>query len=314
MIIYRSSKEIKKPIRRPVVAIGNFDGVHVGHKEIFKEIIQKAKDIGGTSVIYTFHPHPSCVIRPEMCQPQINSIDERLTLIENQGIDVTVVENFNRDFSQQSATEFFQNIILKKLKPKILYVGYNFYFGRGREGTTATLKKLCQKHSIELNVMPAFKLKGEVISSSKIREALRSGNVKKAAQFLGRYYFLQGITIKGVGRGKTLGIPTANIQTPAEITPKMGVYSTWVEYKGKLYASVTNVGHAPTFSEKKPHSIEAHIFDFKKNLYGESFILHFVDRIRAIKKFSSSQELVKQIKADIKTARAMLSVSSGAKS
>ncbi|HBQ20720.1 MAG: riboflavin biosynthesis protein RibF [Deltaproteobacteria bacterium GWA2_38_16] len=303
MIVYRTSKDFPKTLPKPIVAIGNFDGVHLGHKEIFSDVVKKASMIQGTSVVYTLYPHPSCIIHPETCEPQINSIEERLTLIENQGIDITVVENFNREFSEKTAQDFFKEIILTHLKTKILYVGYNFFFGKGRSGNTELLKKWCDKENIELHITSPFKIEEEVVSSSKIRMFIKEGEVKKAQEFLGRHYFIQGVTVKGEGRGKKLGIPTANIETHAELIPKIGVYITLTEYKNILYPSVTNVGHAPTFLEKSPFSIETHMMDFHHTLYGESLIIHFVDWIRPIKKFDSPKHLVAQIKCDIETAQ-----------
>lgn len=300
MIIYGSSSKIKKKIKNAVVAIGNFDGVHRGHKKIFEQVLKKAKNTGGTSIAYTLFPHPSLILRPEAYEAQINSIEERLTLIENKGIQVAVVENFDHAFSKKSANQFFEEIILKNLRTKYLYVGYNFFFGRNREGNVNILKKLCQRHRIELHVMKPFRLQNESVSSSKIRRFILSGNVKKAALFLGRYFFLQGIMKRGAGRGKKIGIPTVNLETQAELIPKIGVYATLIEYNHRLYPSVTNVGHTPTFSKKSPFSIETHILDFKKETaQGDSFILHFVDRIRSTQKFPSALRLVAQIQKDI---------------
>lgn len=303
MRIFHSSFEIKKPFKNPVVAIGNFDGVHLGHQKIFKHVIQEAQKKGGTSIVYTFHPHPSCVIHPETCEPQIHSLETRLKLIEEAGIDVTVVENFNREFSEKSAHQFFEEVILENLKTKVLFVGFNFFFGKARAGNTELLKTLCKSHGIEMHIMPPFKMEEEVVSSSKIRHFLKEGNIHKANEFLGRPFFLEGLTIKGVGRGHKLGIPTANLQTQAEIIPKEGVYITFAEYKGKKYKSVTNVGHAPTFKDEKPSSIETHLLDWDKDIYGESFRLHFLEWIREIKKFPSAETLVKQIQKDIQTAK-----------
>ncbi|MBI3016406.1 MAG: bifunctional riboflavin kinase/FAD synthetase [Deltaproteobacteria bacterium] len=302
MKIYSSSFHIKKR-PSPVVAIGNFDGVHLGHKKIFKEVIHKAKKIKGTSVVYTLYPPPSRVLHPKTAAPQMNTLKERLALIQNQGIDVTVVEKFNRKFSQKTAARFFQEIIVQNLNAKILYVGYNFFFGKGRQGNTALLKKLCKAAHIELHIAHPFKIKGQVVSSSKIRALIQEGAVKKASQFLGRPTFLQGKVIQGKGRGKTLGIPTANIQTQSELIPKEGVYVTLAQYKGTLYPSVTNIGHAPTFAKKTPFTIETHILDFHQNIYGKSLILHFLHWLRPTQKFSGGHALKHQIAKDIALAK-----------
>ncbi|MBI3019541.1 MAG: bifunctional riboflavin kinase/FAD synthetase [Deltaproteobacteria bacterium] len=302
MKIYSSSSRVKNH-HSPVVAIGNFDGVHLGHKKIFKEVIHKAKKIRGTSVVYTLYPPPSRVLHPKTAAPQMNTLEERLTLIQNQGIDITVVEKFDRTFSQKTAEQFFQEIVVQNLKTKILYVGYNFFFGKGREGNTEILKKFCKEAPIELHIAKPFKIKGEVVSSSKIRSFIQKGNVQKATGFLGRPYFLQGKVTRGVGRGKRLGIPTANLQTKAELIPKEGVYVTLAQYQNTLYPSVTNIGHAPTFAEKTPFTIEIHILDFHKDLYGKSLFIHFLKWLRPTQKFSSPEALLKQIKKDIERSK-----------
>src|SRR3989338_5531233 len=203
MKIYSSSFQIKKRYL-PVVAIGNFDGVHLGHKKIFKEILQKARNIGGTSVVYTLYPPPSRVLHPQNAAPQMNTLEERLTLIQNQGIDVTVVEKFNKAFSQKTAKQFFQEIVVQNLKAKILYVGYNFFFGKNRQGNTDVLKTFCKEAHIELHIAKPFKIKGKTVSSSKIRSFIQDGKIQKASQFLGRPYFLKGKVVRGIGRGKNL--------------------------------------------------------------------------------------------------------------
>ena len=302
MKIYTASSPIQT-LKSPVVAIGNFDGVHLGHKKIFKEVIQKAKKMRGTSVVYTLYPPPSRVLHPKTAAPQMNTLEERLTLIQNQGMDVTVIEKFDRAFSQKTAEQFFQEIVVQNLKTKILYVGYNFFFGKGRQGNTEVLKKFCKEAHIELHIASPFKIKGELVSSSKIRSCIQEGKLKKASEFLGRPYFLQGKVIRGTGRGKNLGIPTANIQTQAELIPKEGVYVTLTQVQDVLYPSVTNIGHAPTFSPRTPFTIETHILDFHQNIYGKSLLIHFLHWLRPTQKFSSAQALLKQIKADITQAK-----------
>ena len=306
MIVFDSSSKIKRRFKKSVVVVGNFDGLHLGHQALISKAKKRAERIGGTSIVYTFHPHPSRIVHPGSYQPQINTPGERLKLIQKLGVDVAVVELFNRAFSQKSAQAFFDDILVKNLKTKILFVGYNFFFGKDRQGDTETLKKLCQKKGIELYIARPFKIQKEVVSSSKIRASIGAGNVKKASAFLGRPFFLEGITIKGVGRGKMLGFPTANIKTKSELIPKAGVYLTLAEHQSRRLPSVTNIGHAPTFSQQTPFSIETHLIDFKKELYGEPLILHFIDRLRDTKKFPSPEALVKQIKKDIQKAKALV--------
>lgn len=303
MKIYFSSKDLKRPPKNAVVAIGNFDGIHLGHKAILKRILTQKEKHHGTAVVYTFHPHPSHVLNPYHATPQLNSIEERLVLLQNMGIDITITEKFNKKFSQKSAYDFFYENLYRHIKPMALYVGYNFNFGKDREGNIELLKKLCKEVHLELHIAPPFKIKNEIVSSSKIRKLIQEGNVKKASSFLGRPFFIYGHVVPGEGRGQNMGIPTANLKTESSLIPKEGIYITMVELNGKLYPSATSVGNAPTFSEFTPFTIETHILDFNQRIYGQNLILYFIDRIRDIKKFASIDDLVIQIHRDIEKVR-----------
>ncbi len=305
MKIYRSSFAIKKKFQSPVVAIGNFDGVHLGHQEILRKVIQKAKKIKGTSVIYTLFPPPACVLRPNIHVPQILTLKDRLKKIEESGINIVIIEKFSLRFSRKTAQEFFDEIILKNLKTKILYVGYNFFFGKDRQGDVAFLKKQTKKNKIEFHMVSPFRKENEIISSTKIRTLILGGEVKKAALFLGRPYSLKGTVVHGEGRGLKLGIPTANIKTDAELIPMEGVYVTQTELNNQLYPSVTSIGCAVTFSKNAPFSIETHILDFisGRPLYGKPLTIHFLDRIRDIQKFDSAKALISNIQQDIQIAK-----------
>lgn len=307
MVVYRSSSSltgaIQKKFKSPVVAIGNFDGVHLGHQLILRKAVQRAKKIKTSSMVYTFYPPPAQVLRPHILVPQISTLKERLKKFEEFGIDIVVIEKFSRKFSRKSAVIFFDQIIRKNLNTKILYVGYNFCFGRNREGNVDFLKKKCAEHKIEFHKIKPYKKENEIISSTKIRTEILEGNVKKAALFLGRPYTLTGKVIRGKRRGFKLGIPTANIKTDAELIPKEGVYITQTELNRRLYPSVTSIGRAVTFSENAPFAIETHILDFKQSLYGKSLVIHFLDRIRDIQKFNSIDELVAKMRQDIQIAK-----------
>lgn len=280
------------------VAIGNFDGVHKGHQEILKK---------GIDIVYTFYPHPSRILHPENVTPQITSLEERLRLIKKLGISTVIVQKFTQKFSQKSAKQFFNDIIIKKLRTKTLYVGYNFFFGKNRGGNTSLLKQWCKESNIKLNIIKPFKIKNEIINSTAIRKLIQEGHVKKAALFLGRPYFMQGVVTHG--KKRRLGIPTTRLKTMAELLPKAGVYATWTEYKNTRYPSVTNVGHAPTFLDHS-FSIETHILNFDREIYGESLTLHFIDRLRDIQKFDSPQALKNQIQEDIQKTKILLGGSS----
>lgn len=306
MLVYKSSSTFKNVFSEPIVAIGNFDGVHLGHQEILSHIKKKAKEMGGLSVVYTFDPPPSRILRPTVSVPQIHSLEERLSLFENYGLDIAIIEPFTKNFSQKSALQFFNEIILHRLKAKYLYVGYNFFFGKDRQGTPELLQEFCNAHNIELHVIKPFKIKSKIVSSTKIRHLILLGHVQKATFFLGRPYSIQGVVVQGSKRGEALGIPTANLKTEAELIPKEGVYITKTEYQGKLYPSVTSVGRAPTFTNHSPVIIETHFLDVTLSLYRESLLLHFVKRLRDIKKFPTPEALIKQIHKDIAKTRSFL--------
>ncbi len=298
-----------KIYKNPIVAIGNFDGVHLGHQSILKKILAQKKRHKGTAVVYTFHPHPSHVLNPFHAVPQINSIEERLTLLKNLGMNIVIVEKFNKKFSQKSAYDFFYENIYSRIKPKALFVGYNFNFGKDREGNIELLKKLCINGKLKLHIAPPFKIKNEIVSSSKIRKLILEGNVKRASQFLGRPHFISGHVVPGEGRGQNIGIPTANLKTTSSLIPKEGIYITMVELNGKLYPGATSVGNAPTFSEFTPFTIETHILDFNRRIYGKKLMLHFIDRLRDVQKFPSVDDLVIQIHRDIEQVRKYLKFS-----
>lgn len=305
--IFASSQALRgHRFRNPVVVIGNFDGVHRGHQALLRATLQKAKKIHGTVVVYTLFPHPSHILHPTTPTPQMTSLQTRLKLMEHQKIPVIVVEKFTRAFSKKSAQQFFKEVVIQNLRAKELFVGYNFSFGKDREGNIDILKHLCKKNGIVLHVFPPFKVAHEIVSSSKIRTLIQAGNIEKANAFLGRSYVVNGKVIQGEGRGQKLEAPTANLEVKTQLLPKAGVYLTRVCYQHKFYPSVTHVGPAPTFRKGRFSSFETHILNFNQTLYGKNLTLHFVDRLRNARKFKSVQALVTQIQKDIKTAKKRL--------
>ncbi len=291
-----------------VLTIGNFDGVHRGHQLLISRVLaQKAlvKTEKLTATLMTFDPHPSQILIPGKNFRSILSLEDRVATIKKFGIENVIVVPFSRDLSELSPEEFFKKIIIGQFKTVALVVGYDFSFGKNRSGTKEILSKLCKENGVILEVVEPLKINGEVISSSKIRDALRDGDVEKAALFLGRTYEITGMVEKGLGRGRTIGFPTANLFTQAETIPKKGVYVTLAESGGKTWQSVTNIGDNPTFKDqyKTSTKIETYILDFENDIYGEKIKVHFVRRLRDEKKFSSVQELIAQIAQDVAEAR-----------
>jgi riboflavin kinase/FMN adenylyltransferase len=298
----------------PVVTMGNFDGVHLGHQKIFRKVVEKAKEINGTPIAITFDPHPVRVLAPERGLKILTTFEDKANLISGEGIKVLICIGFSKEFAKTDPDEFIEDVLVNKLGVKWVIVGHNYAFGKGKKGTTALLRRMGRKYGFGVNVVRYAKVYDDIVSSSRVRSLLLRGRVCEASKMLGRAYHIEGTVIKGAGRGTPLlHTPTANITTPNELVPKEGVYAVRVSIEGKgsggrwqVYDGVANIGKNPTFGDV-PMSYEVHIFDFNQNLLGEKIKIHFIDRIRDEKKFSGIGELEEQIKKDIKKARQILS-------
>lgn len=305
MQVYQGVKQLSVSLESSVVTIGNFDGVHLGHQQLIENVVREAQYFGVPSVVYTFHPHPVKVLHPERPTYRLFDLRDQQEQFAQRGIDYVIIEQFTRDFSQVSAQEFLDSYIVSKLRPKTLVVGHDFSFGADRSGNIPFLESYCAQHGIRLIIIPPFQYEGAVVSSTRIREKLKAGEVEQASKLLGRTYYVRGHVEKGFQRGRSIGVPTANIHPDVEFIPRQGVYCTLTKFGGHMHPSVTNIGVNPTFQEggKGPVKIETHIFDFDAHLYGlevEVYLLHF---IRDEVKFSGIDELKEQIKKDMEVAR-----------
>lgn len=288
-----------------VIAIGNYDGVHLGHQEILKKLVAEAKNKNCKAVVLSFAPHPVKVLAPDVAPLQIQTIAQKTEILEEYGIDILVLQKFDSEFAKISPEDFFKTHLLENLKAKAIFVGYDFTFGTKRSGTTETLERFGKEHGVDVHIVPA-KMHGEtLVSSSLIRKLVLNGDVKKAKEFLTRPFFIDGKVIPGFKRGTALGIHTANLATENELLPKDGVYATLVKHKGVTYESVTNIGYNPTFDNVE-RSIETHIFDFDQEIYDEALRLVFIEKIRDEIKFANPGALVKQIEKDILEAKGIL--------
>jgi len=285
-------------------AIGNFDGVHLGHKKIFKLIKNIAEQKSTKSCILTFYPHPQKVLARKDVS-LIMPIDEKFKLLKEAGIDCVISIKFTKELSHLSAEEFVKDVLINKINIRDIVVGPNFMFGKNRSGNAELLKEMGNKYGFETHVISPIKLDDDVISSSTIRKKISEGNILDLNNYLGYKYFLKGIIVEGEKRGRKIGFPTANINTKWELIPKPGVYATISGVKGSLYTSITNIGFRPTFGENKL-LIETHLFDFSDSVYGEEIKVEFYQRLRDEKKFDSVQELIAQIKTDIKDVKNIL--------
>ena len=310
MKIFDQLDQIKEPLKRAVITIGNFDGVHIGHQALFHEVIEKAAAIDGTSVAMTFEPHPMRVLKQNNHPPLITLYEQKVELIERTGIDVLICVPFTLGFASLSAEQFVKDLLVQKIGMKAIVVGKDYSFGKNREGNIDLLRAYAPDLGFEVLVAGWIRSARAVkdrISSTRIRELISDGLMEHAEKMLGRSYQIRGRVVAGRDRGgKLLGIPTANINLHDELCPKTGIYAVTVEMDDKKYKGVANIGFSPTFDDHE-FTVEVHIFDFNANIYGRKIRVNFIKRIRDEKKFSSISELVDQIHLDIAAGRKILS-------
>ncbi len=306
MQLYRNVDDIEKPFDKAVVTIGNFDGVHLGHQLLFSEVVGRAYRSGGTSVVVTFDPHPLKVLRPGGIK-LISSTEQKIELIRLAGIDVLLVIPFDREFAKTPAREFVDTVLVGTIGVQDLVVGYDYAFGRGREGNIDFLRSQGREKGFPVTVVEAHHEDGVVVSSTKIRELVMEGRMRDVHKLLGRYYQIRGEVRRGRQRGgKEVGFPTANLKVSEEdLCPKKGVYVTQVIYDGKMYGGVSNIGYNPTFGENELVA-ETHIFDFNHDIYGRPIKINLLRHLRGEKKFGSVAELSTQIQRDVDVARGVL--------
>jgi riboflavin kinase / FMN adenylyltransferase len=296
------SLDFSEKFKDPVLTIGNYDGVHLGHRTIIEIVKQKAREISGTSMLMTFHPHPLHILRPEKEPLMITPLPEKKKLIAATGIDVLIVVPFTEEFSQTSPEVFVRDILVGKLGIRDLVVGYDFKFGRGGRGDLDGMKKYALACGFSLDVVDAVNMDGEKVGSNKIRKVIQGGDVDKASHFLGRPYMLSGRVVGGQGRGRTFGFPTVNLETSSNLIPANGVYISELEFDEGRFVSVTNVGYSPTFGQQD-RTIETFILDYSGDLYDRSVRLFFHKKIRDEIRFNDVEELRKRIEIDVECAR-----------
>jgi riboflavin kinase/FMN adenylyltransferase len=297
--------ELRPVFPAPVVTIGNFDGVHLGHQNLMRDLSQRASKIGGTPIVLTFHPHPLQVLAPNNAPLQIQTLKQKLSIIESMGIPIAVVIPFDMRLAQTSAREFALGTLWERLRPKEIYVGPNFAFGNRRQGSFNLLKEIGEEKGFFTGKIHQVQFRGSRVSSTAIRQALISGQVGLARRLLARPFALEGIIIRGIGLGTKLQISTANLQTPNELVPRRGVYVTLLNLEGHRYKSVTNIGYRPTVNKEEAEalSIETHVLDFTQEIYGKEVDLEFLIRLRDERRFPDQGALVAQIHRDIANAR-----------
>lgn len=309
MKIYKSLKSIQRPLKGAVVAVGIFDGVHVGHMRIIKSLVRRAKALRKKSVVLTFFPHPFSILYPKKTIPLLSSLDHRLRLLKSLGVDIIVLIRFNKGFANMRPETFVSRVLMDKLNMKEMLVGEDFIFGRRGGGDTASLKRLAKKHGFKFRKITLLKIKGKAVSSTYIRALILKGKLKKASHLLGRPVSILGTVKQGTKIGRMLGFPTANIDPHHEAIPPSGVYAVRVTLDKSTYKGIVNIGFRPTFHP--PHyapepTIEVHIMNFKKDIYGRDLEIIFTKRIRPEKRFKDRESLKRRITLDVEAARKIL--------
>ncbi len=289
----------------PVVALGNFDGVHMGHQTILRTAIERARAQHGTAFALTFDPTPAKVLAPDRAPRLILTPDDKLELLGKSGLDNVAVINFTRELSQLTPRVFVQTYLAGHLGARVVVVGHSVSFGHNRAGNATVMAELGRELGFAVTVVGPVKVAGMEVSSTTVREVIASGDMRTAANLLGRCHFLSGPVIHGRERGRKIGFPTANIQSRTECLPSDGVYATRLILDDGPHASITNIGMRPTFAEPE-RTIEAHVFDFNRDIYDREVRLELVERIRPERKFDSAEALGAQISADLKRAKEIL--------
>lgn len=308
-IYYNFSDYIKVP--NAIVTIGTFDGVHLGHQVILKDMVKTAKEIGGETVVITFYPHPRQVLNINSSNLRfITTQNEKLKLFEEIGIDNVIVVNFTKEFSRISSESFIRDYIIDKIAPSKLVIGYDHHFGKNRMGDFNLLHDMRNKYHFELQRVKAQDVENIAVSSTKIRHALQQGDIARANALLGYKFMYIGKVVPGSKIGRDIGYPTANLHVEKEfrLIETHGVYATYVEYNDKVYKSMTYIGSKPTLEGDDEESVEVHIFDFNEDLYDKELKVRFVSKIRSEQKFDDLQSLKEQIAIDEEKVREILNI------
>jgi riboflavin kinase/FMN adenylyltransferase len=304
MKIIHAATELKPGNRKVCLAIGFFDGVHLGHQQIIRQTIADAHQHNAIAVVLTFDRHPNAIVAPDKVPPLIQSLSQKLRAIESLGAEKILLIRFDKQFSAQTGEEFIRHLARDFGKIHSICVGADFVFGHKRGGNVALLKKLGTELDFNVHGLAAVSLDGKIVSSTQIRESIRAGNTDAASQMLGRPYAICGKVIEGDKLGRKLGFPTANLDVTCLILPPSGVYSGCVNRNGKFNRAALNIGFRPTVASGKPQlHVEAHLLDFEGNLYGEEIELEIGEKLREERKFTSPAELKVQLGRDVAAVR-----------
>ena len=287
----------------PVLALGNFDGLHRGHMKIIDRVRQRAGERGGTPSAMTFDPHPPRVLRPDKAPPLLMTRDQKIESLSRSGMQGVALVRFTRELSLWDPEAFVKTVLVEWLHVAEVWVGANFLFGHERAGTFSVLRSLGMRYGFRAEKIDPVRYKDFVVSSTRVRRLVSEGRVDEAGALLGHHYFIDGEVVRGAGRGRELGVPTANLATSNELVPPAGVYATFATIDGVVLPAVTNIGLRPTFGDVEHQVIETHLLDFNRDLYGVSVRLAFVQRLRDERAFADVDALRAQIDADRRSAQ-----------
>jgi riboflavin kinase/FMN adenylyltransferase len=307
MRIFKDLREIGHD-KKTIITLGTFDGLHLGHQRIVQSVLEKSGRLGCRSFLITFDPHPRKVVPGRNNVSLLSTIDEKIAVLEKLGLDNLFIINFTKEFSQQSPEEFVKKYIVEGIGINEMVIGYDHHFGKGRGGDINVLQELGSKFNFEVSVIPEYSIAGEIVSSTKIRDALLEGDVVKAGKMLGRYYSFKGKIIRGDGRGKKLGFPTANISVENEdkLMPAIGIYAGECIVDSEKYYGLLSMGRRPTFHSDGIVIPEFYIFDFDKDIYDKVMQVKLIEKIRDEEKFNSVEELISRMKKDEEKGKEIL--------
>jgi riboflavin kinase/FMN adenylyltransferase len=302
MHIIRHLDALPGEARWGAVSIGNFDGVHRGHIEIVRRLLERAKGVSGPAIVFTFDPHPVRLLRPEQCPPPLTWTERKAELLASHGVDWIVAYPTDEALLRLSAEEFFERIVRGALAAQSMVEGPNFFFGHNREGTIDRLRALCAAAQITLDIVPPVEVDGAIVSSSRVRELISAGNVEQAERLLAAPYRIRGMVAHGTGRGVKIGFPTANLAGVDTLLPAQGVYAgrAWVGAAG--WPAAINLGPSPTFGDTT-NRVEVHLIGYHEPLYGQPLEVDFLARLRDIRPFDSPQALIEQLARDVERAK-----------
>ena len=300
MKVYRSLQQL--PVfNRAVLTIGTFDGVHLGHQQIIRQLLMEAEETGGESVLISFYPHPRKIVQPDRQIAELTTLDERIELLKRQGLDNLVVVPFNKEFSEQTAEQYIKDFLVDRFHPALIIIGYDHKFGNNREGDYRLLEQMGEQYNYTVKEIPQQLINEVTISSTKIRQALSNGEIETANQLLGYPYFFKGNVIEGNKLGRKLGYPTANlqIQDPDKLVPANGVYAVEAQIEGEtsMLKGMMNIGNRPTVDGTR-RSIEVHLFDFDEDIYNRHLKVHVRFHLRNEVKFDGLEKLIEQLHKD----------------